>query len=179
MSNKVIFVSERTIKDNSIIEENTDSKILRITTLEVQDLELKPIIGKALYKELEDEVIKRANDNSYEIPEKYVDMLDLIKPFIIYGVLTSIAIPLTYKATNKGFAVKNDTNADVADGRDLQFVSNYYKTKFDTYKLRLIEEFGKRCNTEFMGQDLGQSTGMYIQNNGSRRSRVNRIINKY
>lgn len=176
---KVIFVSERTIKDNSIIEENTDSKIVRITTLEVQDLELKPIIGKALYKELEDEVIKRANDNSYEIPQKYVDMLDIIKPFIIYGVLTSIAIPLTYKATNKGFAVKNDTNADVTDGRDLQFVSNYYKTKFDTYKLRLIEEFQKSCSSEFMTQDLGQSTGMYIQSGGRGRSRINRIVNKY
>lgn len=176
---KVIFVSERTIKENSIIEENTDSKILRITTLEVQDLELKPIIGKTLYLELEEEVRKRAEDSSYEIPEKYVELLNLIKPFIIYGVLTSIAIPLTYKATNKGFAVKNDTNADVTDGRDLQFVTNYYKTKFDAYKLRLIEEFGKRCSTEFMGQDLGQSTGMYIQNNGARRSRINRIINKY
>ena len=179
MTNKVLFVSERTIKDSSIIEETLDSKILKVSTLEIQELELKPIIGKKLYIEIEDEIVKKSQDNSYEIPEKYLDMLESIKPFIVYGVLTTIIIPLTYKATNKGFAVKNDTNADVQSGRDLQYIMNFYKSKFDAYKNRLIEEFGKHCSTDFMEKDLGQTTGWYIQNKGKIRNRVDRIVNKY
>lgn len=179
MSNKILMISERAIKDSSIIEENLDSKILRISTLEVQDLELKPIIGKTLYKELEDEIVKKSEDSSYDIPEKYLEMLEVIRPFLIYGVLTNIAVPLTYKATNKGFAVKNDTNADITDGRDLQFVSNFYKTKFDAYKNRLIEDFGKHCSNDFMTRDLGQSTGWFIEDTGRRRSSVRRNVDKY
>lgn len=178
MRNKVIFVSNRYIKDNSIIEKSLDDKILRVTVYEVQDLELKPIIGKELYKTLEEEVKKKNDDSSYVIPDKYLDLLDVIRPFISYGVLVHLVVPITYKATNKGFAVKNDTNASVKEGSDLQFVMNYYKTKFDTYKKRLSEEVGKHCNS-FMEKDLGWTTGWYIQNNQSRRERIERAVNKY
>lgn len=176
---KVLFVNERTIKDSSIIEETLDSKILKVTVLEIQDLDLKPIIGKPLYKELEDQVIAKSQDSAYEIPQKYLDMLEVIKPFLIYGVLSQLAIPLTYKVTNKGFAVKDDTNADVQSGRDLQYVMNFYRTKYDAYRLRLTEEFGKHCSDDFMDGDLGYSTGWHIQTTGRRRSRIDRIVNKY
>lgn len=176
---KILFISERSIKDSSIIEQNTDSKIVRLTVAEVQDLELLPILGKTLYSELEEEIVKKSEDSSYEIPDNYLDMLDIIKPFLIYGTLTYIAVPLTYKATNKGLAVKNDTNASVTDGSDLQYVINYYSKKFDAYKNRLIDEFGKYCSTDFMTKDLGYSTGMYIQNNQKRRERLERVAYKY
>ena len=67
---KVLFVSEKAIKENSIIEDNTDSKIIKITLDEIQQLELKPIIGDELYNEIESEIVKKSEDSQYEIPEK-------------------------------------------------------------------------------------------------------------
>lgn len=159
---KVLFISERSIKENSVIETNTDSKIVRLTVAEVQDLELLNIIGKKVYKELEDEVIAKNEDSNYEIPENYVEMLEVIKPFLIYGTLANLMVPLTYKITNKGAVVKDDTSATTTDGSQMQYVMNYYRTKFDAYKQRLIDDFGKRCGNEFMDRDLGYSTGWYL-----------------
>ena len=175
---KVLFVSEKTIKENSIIEDNTDSKIIKVSLDEIQQLELLPIIGETFYKEIESEIIKKSEDSDYEIPDKYIKALDIIKPFLIYGVLSQIIIPLTYKATNKGFVVKNDTAATTTSGTDMGFVVNFYKSKFDAYKQRLIKDFGE-CSNNFMRSDLGYTTGWYIKTDQKVREYADRVVNKY
>ena len=175
---KVLFVSEKVIKENSIIEDNTDSKIIKITLDEIQQLELKPIIGDELYNEIESEIVKKSEDSQYEIPENIINALDIIKPFLIYGVLSQIAIPLTYKATNKGFVVKDDTSADTTSGTDLGFIINFYRSKFDAFKKRLIKDFGE-CSNNFMKSDLGYTTGWYINTNQKVRDLADRVVNKY
>ena len=176
---KVLFISERSLKENSVIEFNTDSKILRLTVQEVQELELKKIIGKELYNELEAEIVSKSEDNNYLIPDNYVNMLEIIKPFLIYGTLSYLMVPLTYKITNKGAVVKEDTNATTTDGGNLQYVMNYYRTKFDAYKQRLIEELGNCCSKGFMYDDLGYSTGWHITKDKVKREAIERAVYKY
>lgn len=160
---KVLFISERSIKDNSIIEDNTDSKIVRLTVEEVQLLELQPILGKALYSEIEAEIIAKSTstDPAFEMSEKIVDLLEVIKPFLIYGVLANIQTPLTYKATNKGFNVKNDTNSTSTSGANLEYVKRYYNGKFDAFKSRLLRHLKSiGCGSETAGE---YSTGWNLR----------------
>lgn len=157
---KVLFVSEKTIKENTILEENLDSKIVRITTYEVQDLELSPIIGAKKYKEIEDAIVAKHNDPLYVIPQDIVDLLEVCTPFILYGVLTGIQVAMTYKATNKGFTVKDDTAAVTIAAPEYESVKRYYRGKYDAYRKRLLD-YVKECYN-IGTDDTPYSVGWYL-----------------
>lgn len=162
---KVAFISEQTIKENSIIETNVDAKIIANTILEVQDLELQPILGKDLYNSLANEIVSASTISAYTISASGKTLLDeYIQPFLIYGTLSYGFIPIHYKFTNKGLNRKNDENATTADSKELEYIRGNYQTKFDSYKQRLIKHLSIDLD-EQIGSTVdssGESTGWYI-----------------
>lgn len=160
MSN-ILFISERAIKDCSILEENLESKIIRITIKEVQQLDLLPIVGDDKYEQIESEIKSKSEDPAYVIDENIRLLLDrYIKDFLVYGVLLNISTALTYKATNKGFMTMSDNNGNVNKGNDIESVKRYYRSKYDAYRLRLIEYVDKSCGAP--KQVAPFSTGWYL-----------------
>lgn len=160
---KVLFISERQIKDNSIIEENVESKLVRITIKEVQQLELLPIIGQKLYKEIEDAKLDKKNDSNFQYSDEIQTLLDnYINDFLIYGVLLSIPNALNYKYSNKGTVNITDANATNVIGSEIENVKRYYRAKYDAYRLRLVEYVNANCGgTKSPAQ---YSTGWYLKN---------------
>lgn len=165
---KTLFISESTIKANSIIETNVDSKIIANTIYEVQDLELKPVLGNDLYNSIANEIISASTISGYTITATNQELLDdYIKPFLIYGTLSYGFIPLHYKLTNKGVNRKNDENATTANYQELQQVKDNYDSKFTTYKQRLIKhlEIDLKEDLDVVSDSSGESTGWYLPDN--------------
>ncbi|MES2265595.1 MAG: hypothetical protein V4520_02465 [Bacteroidota bacterium] len=161
------FISETAIKENSVIETNVDAKIISNTISEVQELELKPILGKDLYNELTNEVVSASTISGYIISAKNIELLDdYIKPFLIYGTLSYGFIPLHYKVTNKGVNRKNDERATTVDLKELEAVKDNYDNKFSAYKIRLVNHLeidSTACDTTI--DSTGDSTGWYLPDN--------------
>ena len=137
---RIQLVSEDKVKAFSIIEENVESKVISNTIIEVQDIELKSIMGTAHYNQVLDEVLSGSTVSGYTIPQATVTLLDeFIEPFLIYGTLFHITSNIHYKVTNKGVVKKTDGNATSANSDELAGIKKRYADVFDTYKQRLID----------------------------------------
>ena len=71
------FISIEVIKDQSVINENVDSKLLQPTLIMVQDIYLKQVIGKDLYAEL----ITQVNAESVSALNTTL-LTDYIQPYL-------------------------------------------------------------------------------------------------
>ncbi|RKR82661.1 hypothetical protein BDD43_2846 [Mucilaginibacter gracilis] len=165
---KVLFLSEQQLKDNSVIEAHVDSKILSNTIWEVQEFELKPILGKDLYQSIANEVLSASTISGYTISETNLELLtDYIKPFLIYGTLSYGFIPLHYKITNKGINRLTDSSVASLQSTELEYVKNNYDTKFDNYKLRLVNHLAVDLKEDVSDiiDTTGDSTGWFIPDN--------------
>ena len=165
---KTLFISEQTIKSNSIIETNVDGKLIGNTINEVQDLELKPVLGNDLFTSIANEVLSASTISGYTITATNFELLeDYIKPFLIYGTLSYGFVPLHYKLTQKGVVRKNDEKATTATFDELQQVKDTYDSRFATYKQRLIKhlEIDLNENLDTTVDSSGESTGWYMPDN--------------
>lgn len=166
MSNNILLISEKFIKENSILDENLESKIIKITIKEVQNLKLKPVVGDKKYQEIIDEYLKKVNDSTYQIDEEIKTLKeDYINDFLIYGVLLDITTNLNYKYTNKGTVAMTDAFAENINLAEIESVKKYYRAKFDAYKLRLIEFLSNCEGSESIPSSGkgGYNTGFYIK----------------
>lgn len=165
---KTLFISETTIKANSIIETNVDSKIIGNTINEVQDLELKPVLGDDLFTSIANEVYSASTISGYAITATNLDLLEnYIKPFLIYGTLSYGFVPLHYKLTQKGVVKKNDEKATTVNFDELQQVKDTYDSRFSTYKQRLIKHLERDLKEEINTtvDSSGENTGWYLPDN--------------
>jgi len=157
------LISEKYIKENSILDENLSPKLIKITVREVQDMKLKPILGEEKFNELVEEYTKRHNDTNYAIePEIQSFKKDYVNDFLIYAVLLDITTSLNYKFTNKGTKTITDANASDVTLGEIESVKKYYRAKYDTYKLRLIEALNQSCSSGSSTKST-YSTGFYIK----------------
>lgn len=165
---KTLFISESTIKSNSIIEPAVDSKIIANTIFEVQDLELKPVLGNDLFNAISNEVLSASTISGYTITPGNLELLETyIKPFLIYGTLSYGFVPLHYKLTQKGVVRKNDEKSTTASFDELQSVKDTYDSRFATYKQRLVKhlEIDLNAPTDAIVDSSGNSTGWYLPDN--------------
>ncbi|WP_316736288.1 hypothetical protein [Pedobacter aquatilis] len=132
----ILFVSVSRIKEKSIFGDSTNEKIITGALLEVQEIELMPLVGNAYYKILQDSIAEKTiTDENFKI------LTDVIEPYLVYGTLVYSVVPLHFKLNNKGANISTDSNLTRPDAKDLESFKNYYKEKFDSYKRKLIEYF--------------------------------------
>lgn len=131
----IYFISEKTIKEYSNIDVNTDTHYLLPAIRESQDIDLQTIIGKYLYKVLQDKV----EDKTIDEPENeaYKEFLGIIKYFLVYNTLANIILVVNYKLNNGGVQQANDealTSINMSDAKQLK---QYYADKADFYANRI------------------------------------------
>jgi len=131
-----MFIGVQDLKENSVIEDNVDEKILAISIKEFQELEIKKILGRSEYERLSDELLKVVNEVGYELSESDVLLMDVITPVMIYGALTYSISPLHYKLSNMG--VKNETNINSLSTEQATIRANY-AFKLDGFRAELKE----------------------------------------
>ena len=150
MARQIAFISVEYLKENTPIQSNVGEKILNQSILEVQELELEPIIGKTAYQRLSNEILSGATISGYTIPEADVEFLQYVKPFMLYATLINSYNQLHYQVSNKGVQKLQDDNSTIADKSDIDALRSSYTAKKDAYKKRLID---------YMATDEDDTTG--------------------
>jgi len=165
----VIFISEQALKDNSIINENVDMKVLLPVIKLAQEKYMLPILGTGLYNELKTQITAA----SITVLNKTL-LDDYIQPALIWWIMSEAPMPLTYKFMNKSVATRSSENANAASLNDLlkleeRFKDNaeWYSQRITNYLLQNIQSYPLYSNPgsgidTIVPKKTMYSTGMYL-----------------
>ena len=167
---RVLLISEKTLKENSVINNNVDGMYVLPAIEYAMDAGLQPIIGTKLYNRLMDMV----EDGTIENNEDYKYLLDeYITPFLLNKVTAEIQIPLAFKLRNQGVVQQTGENTYVPSLKDMQYVTQNYENKANFYSNRLSDylkanrkKYPEYCSVDSsadMPSDNGAyKTGLYL-----------------
>lgn len=135
---RVYLISEKTLKENSVINNNVDSMYILPAIEYAQDAGLQPLIGTKLYNALMDmvadgSIVELDNDDYKYLLDEYVT------PYLVNKVTADIQIPLTYKMRNQGVVQQTGENTYTPSMKDTQFVIQNYENKANFYGQRLSD----------------------------------------
>ena len=129
----VLFISETYIKNNSVIDENVDMRLILPGILDAQQLRIHPILGSPLYSALKTK-ITAGTLNADEVT--LLD--DYIAPSMLQWTLYECSVSMLFKYRNKSVSTKNSENSTPIDYRDLQFLRDDWKNKADSIPRGLL-----------------------------------------
>ena len=165
----VIFISEQALKENSIINENVDMKVLLPVIKLAQEKYMLPILGTGLYNELKTQITAA----TITVLNKTL-LDDYIQPALIWWIMAEAPMPLTYKFMNKSVATRSSENANAASLNDLlkleeRFKDNaeWYSQRITNYLLQNIQSYPLYSNPgsgidTIVPKKTMYSTGMYL-----------------
>ena len=129
-----MFLSEATLKQESILQDNVDMKVVTPTIYDVQNYFILPILGTSLYKDISSEI----EDGT--VSQKYKDLLDLyIQPTMIWYCRMELPLNINYKYFNKAVGVQNADNMNPASMDEIQMLMDRAKNKAEWYAERLTK----------------------------------------
>ncbi len=132
-SYNTLFLDEKRLKENSIINDAVDMKLLTPIIKSVQEIHLMGILGTSLYVDLQNK-IKEGTLNADEV----FLMTAYIEGVMIWGVMAEAPLFTTYRFSNKGIEKMNSDNSEPASLEEVEKLADNAKFKFDTYSQRLI-----------------------------------------
>ena len=138
--NNVLLISEKTIKENSLVSNNVDGKYIQNAIRTAQDISLQPIIGSKLFKRLCEGV---KNNDLTELETELLS--EYIHPILLNSVMSELVLQLTYKFRNAGTIQTVDTNLILPSLKDLQYIREDYNMKSAFYMNRLSEYLKANC----------------------------------
>lgn len=134
MAQQVIFVGETYIKDSTFIDENVDVKLLRNVIWDSQEINIRGILGTALYNELKTQITsqtKTALNNTL--------LEDYIAPALKYWVLHDGALIFTYKIMNKNIVRRTSENTESVQATELHEIMDWFKNRAQYYSERITK----------------------------------------
>jgi len=138
--NNILLISEKTIKENSLVSNNVDGKYIQNAIRTAQDISLQPIIGQKLFERLCEGVSK---DNLTELETELISTY--IQPVLLNAVMSDLVLQLTYKFRNLGAVQTTDTNIMIPSLTDLEYIRNDYSMKCTFYQNRLSDFLEANC----------------------------------
>lgn len=132
MSQKALFITEKQLKDASLINENVSMIKLRPTVIMCQEMHIQPIIGSDLYKELQTQII----GNSLTAENETL-LADYIQPCLQMWVMMEAPMILGYQFRNKNVERGTDVNSSQASIQELQRLMDNYRNKAEWYSERI------------------------------------------
>lgn len=131
---KVYLISEKTLKADSLVNNNIDGMYINPAIQVAQDMFLQPLLGSVLYKRICDDVAEGTLDADYKL---LLD--DYITPFLEFRVMADIQIPLNYKLRNAGVVQNSDVNIQTVSLDELKYLTDFYENKATFYANRLSD----------------------------------------
>lgn len=129
----VLFISETYVKNNSLIDENVDVRLILPSIRDAQELRIHPILGTPLYEDLKTKITGgtlTAND---------ITLLDsYIAPSMLQWTMYECSASMLFKYRNKSVSTKSSENSQPIDFQDLQFLRDEWKNKAEERDKRLI-----------------------------------------
>ena len=143
MTQDVLWMTETYFKENSILNDNVDWKVVQPIMIMVQDHYIQPILGTDLFDEIADQI------NTSTTTSANQTLLNLyIRKCIIYYVLSELAPALKYRYHNKGVMVRNSENSQPATLEEIQFEINRWKQKAE-WQAQRVTDFLCENNTTY------------------------------
>lgn len=132
--NKVLLISEETLKTYSLVNDNIDGKYLLPAIQTAQDIDLETLIGKALL----DKLCKLVETGEIVSNSKYRTLLDdYITPYLVWQVMSNLQLGINYKLSNSGVITNDDERKSRLDYRNNQLLQEQYKHYADSYAIKL------------------------------------------
>lgn len=159
----VLFITAEYLKENSVIESNTEEKLLVVKILQAQEIEIVSTIGSGLYNELKTKVVAGT------ITGKYLTLMeDYIQPCLVEWTLWRLTPYMTNKFENSSIVQKNGENSISIDMNKEIYLRKEIKQVAEVYSERLKNYL---CENE--------STFPLFQNPGSGRDVIQPNKNNY
>lgn len=131
MAIPVILLSEATLKQRSILQDNVDMKIIAPAIVDVQEEYILPLLGTSLYNDLLEQVRTDSLTADYRV---LLD--DYLTRTMIWYCRFELPMDLNYKYGNKAVGVQNADNMNPASIDELQYILNRAKNKAEWYAER-------------------------------------------
>lgn len=129
-----LFITAQFIKDNTAIDGNVDEKYLNITIYDAQRIHILPILGTALYNELNTQVLAGSVSAANQtLITDYIQ--DALKFWIVYEAID----PVHYKITNKGVMTKSSDNSQPIEQLDIIRLMDRNKDRAEHFSQRLTD----------------------------------------
>tara|TARA_R110002167_G_scaffold106599_8_gene273273 strand:+ start:6367 stop:6870 length:504 start_codon:yes stop_codon:yes gene_type:complete len=131
---RALFISEKYVKENSAIDENTDYKKILPTIWQCQIQYLQNLLGTKLYNDLITKVIAGTIAGDDETL-----MVDYVSDALLYWVQYELQIPLLYEYRNKNVSTNRSDDATPISLKDSYRIENRFKDKAEFFSKRLSD----------------------------------------
>lgn len=131
---QVYLISEQTLKDDSLINDNTGVEFISAAIELAQNIHLQELIGSKLLNK----ICSMVDDDTITGDTNYKLLLDAyITPYLEWMVTSLIQVPVAIKTRNLGVVQTNDDHINNLGLKDVQVMEQYYANKAAFYGLRL------------------------------------------
>lgn len=169
---KNLFISEKTLKDNSVLNENVDTKLIVPAITIAQDMHLLPIMGSKLVEGLQ----LRIDEGS--LTEDDVLLLDdYVEKALVHATMYELVDTTLFKFMNKTLGKTTDERVDSASLQEASYVKNSYRTRMNFYLERLdsflchntdkYPEFNQSTFPDVVPNRQPFKTSIYLGRNGN------------
>lgn len=161
---KIDLITEQEIKNSGMLDKNVLSAYILSAIELAQDQGLQPLIGTKLYEALRNETLDLDQD-------KYSILLEKVKLYLKYQVISVIQVPLSFKNRNAGVIQANDVNYGTNPLDDIQHLAKYYYDKARFYGNQLtkwldsanIPEYKSADKSDIKANSLSYDTGINLK----------------
>jgi hypothetical protein len=132
MAAEVLFLSEQTLKDRSVLQDNVDMKVVKPTITDVQKYYVLPIMGTQLYNE----VINQIRTGTLTVLNTTL-LNDYITDVMVWYCRMELPMAMNYKYFNKAVGVQNADNMQPASMQDIERIMDDARNKAQVYAQRM------------------------------------------
>lgn len=135
---KVFLISEQTIKQRTLVNDNVDGLYIKPMIEMAQDIDLTSLIGEDLVDKLCDLILTNTlldpNNQNYKLLlDKY------ITPYLCWLIMTNVQIAVNYKITNSGTIENYDDKKSRLDYQNSTALINQYQHYANSYATKLTD----------------------------------------
>lgn len=128
-----LIITERYLKENGLVNDNADMKVITPIIVLIQDLYIHNILGTDLYNEIQTQI------NTDSVSADNQTLLDRhILPCMLWYTLCECTPAFKYRYMNKGVMVKNSDNSQPADLGEIKFLMDKWRNNAQVYHDRAI-----------------------------------------
>lgn len=129
-----LMMGETYLKQNSIINDNADMKVITPTIEDVQRLYIEDLLGTRLYNEILSQI---ASSNVSTLNQTLLD--SYLLPAMKYYVLCECTPVFKWRYMNKGVMVKNSENSQPADTQEILYMMDKWKNNAEKLAKRVTD----------------------------------------
>jgi hypothetical protein len=126
------FCDDVFIKENTIIDVNADSKLIKTAIIDAQELYIEPALGTSLYNKIVDDMTANTLAGNYvTLVDSYI--LDTLKYYVLYVLAPNMLI----KWRNRSVDTQSGENSTPVSMDDMRSIQKEFLNKAEAYKQRL------------------------------------------